>query len=139
MNLTSFVDENKEIIKFVSDWRCTDDISHQLHHFKPGDKPYLDYHPETKYVGTLDYATARFNTILLRLSEHPSIIDEYSTDILECQNIIQHFYKNTKRLTTWPKILHPIIRWNLHGIGTIRIPKIKKLLDEVLTKIDGTN
>ena len=36
----------------------------------------------------------------------------------------------------WPRITHPIIRWNLHGIGTRQIPKIKKLLDKVVNNID---
>ena len=37
-----------------------------------------------KYVGTLDYATARFNTILLRLSEDPIMLDEFMPEARDC-------------------------------------------------------
>ena len=51
MDLRSYVRENQHIMTFVQQ-------------AIPG---VID-----KYVGTLDYATARFNTILLRLSEDPT-------------------------------------------------------------------
>lgn len=84
-----------------------------------------------KYIGTLDYATARFNTILLRLSQEPLLLDEYSTKVYECFEAIQSFYKNTRRLDAWPKVFHPFIKVMLYGIGMRRIPKIKKLLEEI--------
>ena len=137
MNLTSFVEANKEVISFINNWRCDDNINQQLE--KNTSELHFQNHPEIKYVGTLDYATARFNTILLRLAEHPLMIDEHTSEVIDCQSAIQHFYKNTKRLIHWPRITHPILRWNLYGIGTLRIPKIKNLLDKILTTIDGTD
>ena len=130
MNLTSFIEANKEIIEFVSEWNADEDIRKCSYQNNGGIKP------ETKYVGTLDYATARFNTILLRLAEHPLTIDEHTSELLACHFAIQHFYKNTKRLITWPKITHSILRLNLHGIGTRKIPKIKNLLNKLITNID---
>ena len=125
MNLTSFIEANKEIIEFVSEWNADEDIRKCSYQNSGGIKP------ETKYVGTLDYATAKFNTILLRLAEHPLTIDEHTSELLACHFAIQHFYKNTKRLMTWPKITHSILRLNLHGIGTRKIPKIKNLLKKL--------
>ena len=84
-----------------------------------------------KYVGTLDYATARFNTILLRLSEDPVMLDEFMPEARDCFDAIQAFHTNTRRLVTWPWLLKPLVRVMLHGIGTRRIPKIKRLLDKV--------
>ena len=51
MDLRSYVRENQQVMEFVQ-------------HATPG---VID-----KYVGTLDYATARFNTILLKLSQDPT-------------------------------------------------------------------
>ena len=58
MDLRSYVRENQHIIMFV-------------HQATPG---VID-----KYVGTLDYATARFNTILLKLSQDPLLLTIHST------------------------------------------------------------
>ena len=84
-----------------------------------------------KYVGTLDYATARFNTILLRLSEDPIMLDEFMPEARDCFDGIQSFYKNTQRLITWPWIFKPVAKVVLHMIGTRQIPKIKRLMDKV--------
>ena len=84
-----------------------------------------------KYVGTLDYATARFNTILLKLSQDPLGADEHSNEIDECFNIIQRFYSDTKKYLTWPYLLKPIMALKLHLAGTIQIPKIKSLLEKI--------
>ena len=130
MNLNNFIKSNKEILDFVSEWNADEDVRKCSYQNSGGIKP------ETKYVGTLDYATARFNTILLRLAEHPLTIDEHTSELLACHFAIQHFYKNTKRLMTWPKITHSILRLNLHGIGTRKIPKIKNLLNKLITNID---
>ena len=125
MNLNNFIKSNKEILDFVSEWNADEDVRKCSYQNNGSIKP------ETKYVGTLDYATARFNTILLRLAEHPLTIDEHTSELLACHFAIQHFYKNTKRLMTWPKITHSILRLNLHGIGTRKIPKIKNLLKKL--------
>ena len=130
-NLNNLVETNKEIIDFVRDWNADEDVRKCSYNDSNGIKP------ETKYVGTLDYATAKFNTILLRLAEHPLTIDEHTSELLDCHFAIQHFYKNTKRLMTWPKITHSILRLNLHGIGTRKIPKVKKLLNKLITNVDG--
>ena len=131
MNLNNFVEANKEIINFVGEWNADDDVRKCSYQNSSNIKP------ETRYVGTLDYATAKFNTILLRLAEHPLTIDEHTSELLACHFAIQHFYKNTKRLMTWPKITHSILRLKLHGIGTRKIPKIKNLLNKLITNING--
>ena len=84
-----------------------------------------------KYTGTLDYACARFNTILLKLSQHPLKADAYKNDVEECFNIIQSFYKYTKRLINAHWIFGPVFKLILHYKGTIQLPKIKILLDKV--------
>ena len=56
MDLRSYVRENQHIITFVQ--QATPGV--------------ID-----KYVGTLDYATARFNTILLKLSDDPLRADTH--------------------------------------------------------------
>ena len=37
-----------------------------------------------KYVGTLDYATARFNTALIKMSENPLMLDEFMPEARDC-------------------------------------------------------
>ena len=110
MYIEDYVKGNKEVIDFVQN-------------AVPGA---ID-----KYVGTLDYATARFNTILLRLSEDPIMLDEFMPEARDCFDGIQSFYKNTQRLITWPWIFKPVVKVVLHMIGTRQIPKIKRLLDKV--------
>ena len=84
-----------------------------------------------KYVGTLDDATARFNTILLKISQEPLMLDEHMLEASDCFDAIQSFYKNTQRLISWPWLFKPIAKAVLHWIGTRQIPKIKRLLDKV--------
>ena len=72
-SLTITFEANKEVIEFVQN-------------AVPGA---ID-----KYVGTLDYATARFNTILLRLSEDPIMLDEFMPEARDCFEAIQTFYRN---------------------------------------------
>ena len=110
MYVNDYVRANKEVIEFVQN-------------AVPGA---ID-----KYVGTLDYATARFNTILLRLSEDPIMLDEFMPEARDCFDAIQSFYANTQRLITWPWMFKPVAKVMLHGIGTRRIPKIKRLMDRV--------
>ena len=89
----------------------------------PGD-PKLDM-----FYGTLDYATARFNTILLKLSQDRILEQEHQHEVHECFEAIQSFYRNVQRYDTWPRPFKFIIGIVLHGIGTRQIPKIKKLLN----------
>jgi len=91
----------------------------------PGD-PKLDM-----YYGTLDYATSRFNTILLRLSQDQVLAQECQVEVHECFEAIQSFYNNVKRYEAWPKFFKHIVGIVLHGIGTRKIPKIKQLLQRL--------
>ena len=112
MNLKDFVIKNRKIIELVKD--------------RGGGENVVDM-----YYGTLDYATARFNTILIKLSQDKIKEVEYSTEVLDCFNAIQDFYNNVQRYRFWPKITRPFIKLNLYGIGTRRIPKIKNLLEKL--------
>ena len=80
-----------------------------------------------KYWATLDTATARLNTIMLKVSQHPVMEQENIYDITQCDHAIKSFYKWTKRLDSWPFFTRPFIKTVLHGIGTKRIPRIKNL------------
>ena len=112
MNLKDFVLKNQEIIQT---------INNRVHGNDRVDM----------YYGTLDYATARFNTILLKLSQDKILETDHEIEVLDCFNAIQDFYKNVQRYRFWPKITRPFIKLNLHGIGTRRIPKIKNLLKKL--------
>jgi hypothetical protein len=112
MNLKDFVLENQKIIELVKD--------------RPGGKVDVDM-----YYGTLDYATARFHTILIKLSQDKILEQEYSSKVFDCFNAIQDFYKQTQRYRFWPKFTRPFLKMIIHGIGTRRIPKIKNLLEEL--------
>ena len=112
MTPKDYVLANQEIVQ-----RITDRL--------PGD-PQLDM-----YYGTLDYATSRFNTILLRLSQDQILAQEHQVEVHECFEAIQSFYRNVKRYDAWPRPLKFIIGIVLHGIGTRRIPKIKRLLQRL--------
>lgn len=91
----------------------------------PGD-PRLDM-----YYGTLDYATARFNTILLKLSQDAVLEQELASDVKYCFDAIHSFYRNVLRYDRCPKPFKFVIGFVLHVIGTHKIPKIKRLLHKV--------
>ena len=112
MNLQAYVEENTKIIDLVKD--------------KVPGNDRVDM-----YYGTLDYATARFNTILLKLSQDKILEADHKTEVLDCFEAIQDFYNNVERYRFWPKITRPFIKLNLYGIGTRRIPKIKNLLEKL--------
>ena len=112
MILKDFVLENQKIIELVKD--------------RVGGKTDVDM-----YYGTLDYATSRFHTNLIKLSQDKIKQLEHTTDVLDCFNAIQDFYNNVQRYRFWPKITRPLIKLNLYGIGTRRIPKIKNLLEKL--------
>ena len=65
MDFKDYVKYNQEVTQFVKD-------------AVPGS---ID-----KYVGTLDYASARFNTILLKLSQEPLMADQYKDEVKVCFN-----------------------------------------------------
>jgi hypothetical protein len=110
IDFRSYVERNQKIIDFVND-------------VTPG---YID-----KYTGTLDYACARFNSILLKLSQDVLKADEHRNDVEECFDIIQNFYLHTVRLTNTHRLIHPIIKFILHYKGKVQIPKIKLLLEKI--------
>ena len=88
MTLDQYVIENKKVIELVKN---KDQNDHVL----------------GKYYGTLDYATARFNTILLKLSQDRLLEDKLKDDVRDCFDIIQKFYKNVKRYESWPFFTKP--------------------------------
>mgnify|MGYP001252949094 FL=1 len=112
MNLKDFVLRNQEITELIND--------------RVGGDETID-----KYYGTLDYATARFHTILIKISQDKILEADNQSEVLECFNAIQDFYKNVQRYRFWPKITRPFLKLVIHGIGTRRIPKIKKLLEKI--------
>ena len=83
MNLKDFVLQNQEIIEFIND--------------RVGGNETID-----KYYGTLDYATARFHTILVKISQDKILEAENQSEVLECFNAIQDFYK-TSNTRYWYK------------------------------------
>ena len=86
MNLKEFVLENKKVIDLVKDK-------------VPGDDA-VDM-----YYGTLDYATARFNTILIKLSQDAVLEEINKQDTLDCFKAIQDFYKSVQRYRYRPKLV----------------------------------
>ena len=112
MDLTYYVKQNQELI---------DDIKSRT----PGQDD-VDM-----YYGTLDYATARFNTILIKLSQDKVLAEVHKKDILNCFDIIQEFYKNVQRYRFWPRLTRFVIKRIIHNIGTKRIPAIKRLLNRL--------
>ena len=112
MTLDQYVIENKKVIELVKNKNQNDAIL-------------------GKYYGTLDYATARFNTILLKLSQDRLLESRLENDVRDCFHIIQKFYTYTRRYESWPFFTKPFLRTVLHGIGIRQIPNIKKLLNKV--------
>jgi len=112
MKLDDFVIENQKVIALVKDR-------------VPGDEQ-VDM-----YYGTLDYATARFNTILLKLSQDRLLEDEHMPELIDCFKAIQDFFFHVQRYRFWPKFTRFITRKIIHRIGTKRIPQIKLLLNRI--------
>ena len=112
MTLDQYVIENKKVIELVKNKNQNDAVL-------------------GKYYGTLDYATARFNTILLKLSQDRLLESRLENDVRDCFHIIQKFYTYTRRYESWPFFTKPFLRTVLHGIGIRQIPNIKKLLNKV--------
>ena len=112
MTLQEYVMENQKIITLVKD--------------KVPGRADVDM-----YYGTLDVATARFHTILLRLSQDRLLQDSLQKDVQYCFDAIQDFYKNVQRFRFWPFFCKPFVKILLHHIGTKRIPMVKKLLNRI--------
>ena len=84
-----------------------------------------------KYYGTLDYATARFNTILLKLSQDKIKEQETKDDVALCFKIIQDFYRYTIKYSNGTVFTRWYYANCLHGLGINQIPKVKKLLQKL--------
>ena len=112
MTLQDYVKENQKIITLIKD--------------KVPGRADVDM-----YYGTLDYATARFNTIILKLSQDRLLEETVKSDVEDCFKTIQDFYTYLQRYRFWPFFTKPFIKIILHGIGTKRIPRIKKLLNRL--------
>ena len=82
-------------------------------------------------VGSLDYAIARINTIILRLSQHPLLADRHFTELADCHDAVREFYLNMQREETWPRLFKWYPRYMIHRIGIKRFPNIAKLLARV--------
>jgi hypothetical protein len=112
MNLIDFVKENEKVVRLVKDRvPGRDDVD--------------------MYYGTLDVATARFHSILLKISQDRLAEQRLRNDVEFCFKAIQDFYRNVQRYRFWPFFTKPFIKIVLHGIGTKRIPEIKKLLNRL--------
>lgn len=110
MNLREYVINNQELMQTIKDRT-------------PGDTK------EDMLYGTLDYATARFHTILLKLSQDEIKRFGHRWDVKECFHAIQNFYNYTKKYSSGNALQKIYYRFVLHRIGTTQIPKIKKLLN----------
>ena len=82
MNYENFVIENQKIIQAIKDR-------------VPGDDE-VDM-----YYGTLDVATARFHTILLKISQDRLAEQRLRNDVQDCFKAIQDFYDNVQRYRFW--------------------------------------
>jgi hypothetical protein len=116
MELKDFVLENQKVIDLVKD--------------RTGGNTQVDM-----YYGTLDYATTRFHTILIKISQDRILEEIHSKDVKECFDTIQDFYNNVQRYRFWPGFMKPFMKAKLHWIGKKRIPAIKKLLNRLENNI----
>tara|TARA_B100001287_G_scaffold198885_1_gene168405 strand:- start:2724 stop:3068 length:345 start_codon:yes stop_codon:yes gene_type:complete len=108
MNLKEYVIHNQELMQKIKDRT-------------PGDTK------EDMLYGTLDFAVARFNTILLKLSQDEIKRFDHRWEVKECFDAIQKFFTYTKKYSAGNFIQKFYYGTILHGIGTKQIPKIKKL------------
>ena len=82
-------------------------------------------------VGSLDYAISRINTIILRLSQHPLLADQYFSDLKSCHDSVRAFHRNMVRTENWPRFLRWLPEWRTHWIGRRQFPRIACLLSQV--------
>ena len=78
MKLNDYVIKNKQIITWLEN--------------KDHNSEFLG-----KYYGTLDYATARFHTILIKLSQDKIKEQKHEQDVAHCSKVINDFYHNKIR------------------------------------------
>lgn len=84
-----------------------------------------------KWTGTVDYAVARFNTVLLKLINTPLDLDRHWLDIQECQSILNGFVEHIRRYHKWPTWMRWYNHLMIHYTGKFKIPRIKKLLNNL--------
>ena len=82
-------------------------------------------------VGSLDYAIARINTVILRLSQYPLLADQYFSELQSCHCSVRAFHLNMQRTESWPAFLQWYPRFRLHRIGIKKFPQIAVLLARV--------
>ena len=110
-SLDAMVRQNQDIIEYLR------------HAHRIGDYSML--------VGSLDYAIARINTVILRLSQYPLLADEYFAELKSCHCSVRLFHLNMVRTETWPRFLQWYPRFRLHRIGIKKFPQIAVLLARV--------
>ena len=110
-SLDAMVRQNQDIIEYLR------------HAHRIGDYSML--------VGSLDYAIARINTVILRLSQYPLLADEYFAELKSCHNYVRAFHKNMVRTESWPTFLRWYPEFRLHRIGIKKFPRIAVLLARV--------
>jgi len=86
-------------------------------------------------VGSLDYAIARINTIILRLSQYPLLADEYFSELQSCHYSVRAFHLNMVRTESWPGFLRWYPEFRTHRIGRKQFPRISKLLNSIENSI----
>tara|TARA_B100001248_G_scaffold17555_1_gene11644 strand:- start:12065 stop:12409 length:345 start_codon:yes stop_codon:yes gene_type:complete len=112
MNLKDYVVKNQKIVA-----ACNDRV--------PGNT-YVDM-----LFGTLDFATARFHTCLIKLSQDKIKEVELANQVEASFDAIQNFYHYTKKYQDANIITQWVYKIILHGIGRNKIPKVKKLLNSL--------
>jgi hypothetical protein len=110
-SLDAMVRQNQDIIEYLR------------HAHRIGDYSML--------VGSLDYAIARINTVILRLSQYPLLADQYFSELKSCHNSVRAFHKNMVRTESWPRFLRWYPGFRLHRIGSKKFPRIALLLVRV--------
>tara|TARA_B100000424_G_scaffold205481_1_gene162552 strand:+ start:325 stop:669 length:345 start_codon:yes stop_codon:yes gene_type:complete len=112
MKLNDYVIKNKQIITWLEN--------------KDHNSEFLG-----KYYGTLDYATARFHTILIKLSQDKIKEQKHEQDVAHCSKVINDFYRYTVKYSNASILLRWYYKNCLHGLGINQIPKVKKLLNSL--------
>lgn len=91
-----------------------------------------NYHPKNdRWIGTIDYATARFNTLILHLVNYPLSLDEYREQMEDAQRAIENFIKEVDRYYRWPSFLRWWPAFCVFWVGRTQIPRVKKLLNMI--------
>tara|TARA_X000000950_G_C13778578_1_gene604084 strand:+ start:652 stop:1017 length:366 start_codon:yes stop_codon:yes gene_type:complete len=98
---------------------------------------FINQHSSNKkystYIGTLDYAVARLHNSIIKVNDLPLFVaEQYYSSIHDIKRIVNEFYKYTKLLVNSGFIMSLYYKYQLHRIGTKKIPKIKTLLQNII-------